>query len=102
MGFNNLKFESEVFTTQTPQFQGGITPVETKPDTTLLIQLVSQVGQLHQAVNQIGQVVLGQSFTRAVPQGGEVLIAADEIRKLNQRLDDLEARVPQKGKEAKA
>ena len=101
MGFNNLKFESEIFTTQTPQFQGGITPVETKPDTTLLIQLVSQVGQLHQAVNQIGQVVLGQSFTRAVPQAGD-LITVDEIRKLHQRLDDLEARVPQKGKEAKA
>jgi tetrahydromethanopterin S-methyltransferase subunit G len=30
------------------------------------------------------------------------MMAAEEIRKLNQRLDDLEARVPQKGKEAKA
>jgi hypothetical protein len=100
MGVQNIKFETEVF--QVPQFQiPNNTPVETKPDLSILTQLASQLGQLTLAVSQVHQVVTGQAFTRAVGQsmlGAEGLNATDEIRKLNQRLDDIEARLP-RGKE---
>jgi hypothetical protein len=98
MGMHNLKFEAEVFTLPTLQVQGGITPVETKPDFTLLNQIASQLGQLTVHVNQLTQTVAAQTFTRSVQQAGaEPLNAAEEIRKLTQRLDDLESRLP-KGK----
>jgi hypothetical protein len=100
MGIHNIKFETEVFQ-QTPQFQiGGITPVETKPDTTLL---TSQIAQLTATVNQLTQIVAGQSFTRQAPQASlDTVNTADELRKLGQRLDDLEARVPRAKETAKA
>lgn len=95
MGMQNLKFETEVFQTL-PTFQigGGISPVETKPDFTLLNQIASQLGQLTVHVNQLAQTVAAQTFTRAVAQGGEALNTTEEIRKLTQRLDDLESRLP--------
>ncbi|HVX64974.1 MAG TPA: hypothetical protein VHA11_00155 [Bryobacteraceae bacterium] len=95
MGVNNIKFETEVFQ-QLPAFQfGGTTPVETKPDTSLLTQIASHLAQLTVNVNQLTQAVAAQSFTRAVSQAGpETMSAAEEVRKLNQRMDDLEARIP--------
>ncbi len=100
MGLQNIKFEAEVFQ-QIPQFQiPSHTPVETKPDPSQLLTISSQIAQLTATVNQLTQVVAGQAFTRQAPQGGlETANAADELRKLGQRLDDLEARLP-KAKEA--
>lgn len=96
MGLQNLKFETEVFQ-QIPSFQigGGITPVETKPDPTLITQIASQLGQLTVTVNQLAQTVAAQTFTRAAPvaTAGEAVNAVDEIRKLNQRLDNIEAQI---------
>lgn len=100
MGLQNFKFEAEVFQ-QIPQFQigGGITPVETKPDTSLL---TSQIAQLTATVNQLTQIVAGQSFTRQAPvASADVVNTADELRRLGQRLDDLEARVPKAREAAK-
>lgn len=93
MGIHNIKFETEVFQ-QGPVFGiGGITPVETKPDISILTQLASQLGQLTATVNQLTQFVAGQAFTRAAPQASsEALSSTEEIRKLTQRLDELEAR----------
>jgi hypothetical protein len=96
MGANNLKFETEVFQ-QIPQFQlGGITPVETKPDTSLLTQIANQIGQLTVHVNQLTQTIAAQSFTHAVSQVGttETINTGEQIRRLTQRMDDLEARLP--------
>ena len=100
MGLQNIKFEAEVFQ-QIPQFQiPNQTPVETKPDTNQLVAISSQIAQLTATVNQLTQVVAGQAFTRQAPQAGvEAVNTSDELRKLGQRLDDLEARVP-KAKEA--
>jgi hypothetical protein len=101
MGVHNIKFETEVFQ-QVPQFQiPSATPVETKADPTQLLTISSQIAQLTATVNQLTQVVAGQAFTRAAPQAAAVdtLNTADELRKLGQRLDDIEARVP-KAKEA--
>jgi hypothetical protein len=98
MGLQNLKLEVESFQFQQPfQLPGGITPVKTEADPLLLGQLVTQVanqlGQLTVAVGQIHQVVLGQAFTRAAPQGGaEMTGIVEEVRKLSQRMDELEAR----------
>ena len=95
MGLQNIKFETEVFQ-QIPQFQiPSHTPVETKPDPSQLLTISSQIAQLTATVNQLTQVVAGQAFTRQAPQAGlETANAADELRKLGQRLDDLEARHP--------
>lgn len=95
MGLQNLKFETEIFQ-QVPQFQfPDKTPIETKPDATMLNQIASQIGQLTAIVNQLTQVVAAQTFTRAVPQAGtEAVNAGEDIRKLTQRIDDLEARAP--------
>ena len=102
MGVHNFKIEAEVFQQVPFQIGGGITPVETKPDPTILATIASQIGQLTATVNQLTQFVAGQAFTRAAPQGGaDVLNTTEEIRKLNQRLDDLESRVP-RAREAKA
>jgi hypothetical protein len=100
MGVQNIKFEAEVFQ-QIPQFQfTGATPVETKPDPGLLTTVASQIAQLTATVNQLTQVVVaGQSFTRQAPVASAEVNTADTLRKLGQRLDDLEARVP-KAKEA--
>jgi hypothetical protein len=95
MGVHNLKFETEVFQFQ-PNFQitGGITPVETKPDPSWLSQIATQISQLTQVVGQLHQTVVAQTFTRAAPAiAGEAVNTADELRKLNQRLDDLEGRI---------
>jgi len=103
MGLHNLKFETEIFQ-QVPQFQfPNATPVETKPDTTLVSQIANQIGQLTTIVNQLTQVVAAQTFTRAVPQAGvEAVNAGEEIRKLSQRIDDLEARAPKSQVAARA
>lgn len=100
MGLQNIKFETEVFQ-QIPQFQiPNHTPVETKADPTQLVTISSQIAQLTATVNQLTQVVAGQAFTRQAPQAGlEAVGTSDELRKLGQRLDDLEARLP-KAKEA--
>lgn len=97
MGMANIKWEAEVFQIQQQPFQfpPGNTPVETKPDISLLTQIAGQINQLSMSVNQLHQTVAGQAFTRPVQQGlGEQNINMDEIRKLNQRLDELEARLP--------
>src|SRR5437867_1492397 len=97
MGVQNFKFESEVFQ-QIPSLQigGGITPVETKPDPSWLHVVSSQIAQLTANVNQLTQVVAGQSFTRSAPIAAnhDTATSADELRKLSQRLDDIEARLP--------
>jgi hypothetical protein len=102
MGVQNIKFEAEVFQ-QIPQFQIGATPVETKPDPSLLTNVASQIAQLTATVNQLTQVVVaGQSFTRQAPQAvTEGVNTADALRKLGQRLDDLEARIPRAKEAAK-
>jgi hypothetical protein len=98
MGLHNLKFETEVFQ-QNPVFQPGqicTTPVETKPDRldlSILAQVVSQVSQLTTTVNQFAQAIAAQTFTRAVPLAGAEMLNAEEIRKLTQRMDDLEAKL---------
>jgi len=102
MGLHNLKLEVENFQLQqVPNFGlgagGGITPVKTEADPALLGQLVTQVanqlGQLTLAVGQIHQAVLGQAFTRAAPQvSAEASGIVEEVRKLSQRMDELEAR----------
>jgi outer membrane murein-binding lipoprotein Lpp len=96
MGLNNLKFETEIFQQVSPfQLGGGITPVETKPDPAWITQVATQLGQLAAHVNQLTQTVAAQAFTRAAPQtGAEAVNTTDEIRKLNQRLDELETRLP--------
>mgnify|MGYP001555326791 FL=1 len=103
MGLQNIKFETEVFQ-QIPQFQiPSHTPVETKPDPNQLIAISSQIAQLTATVNQLTQVVAGQAFTRQAPQATlEGTNASDELRKLGQRLDDLEARLPKAKEAAKA
>ena len=104
MGVHNIKFETEVFQVQVPQFQiPSATPVETKADPSQLFNISSQIAQLTATVNQLTQVVAGQAFTRAAPQGIAVdtLNTADELRKLGQRLDDIEARVPRAKETAK-
>src|SRR5215471_14459025 len=61
MGVHNIKLESEVFQA-VPQFQyQGWTPVETKPDTSILQQLVSQVAVLQASLNQVHQTLAAQS-----------------------------------------
>ena len=96
MGAQNLKFETEVFQ-QAPSLHigGGITPVETKPDPSWLT-VASQIAQLTATVNQLTQVVAGQAFTRSAPiaASADTANTADELRKLSQRLDDLETRLP--------
>jgi hypothetical protein len=109
MGVQNLKLEAEVFQF-TPQIQfPGQTPVETKPDPSLLSQIASQLGQLTLTVGQLHQAVVGQTFTRQLERGqvgsvgGEIQSPNEEIRKLTQRIDELEARLPkveQRGKAA--
>lgn len=97
MGIANIKWEADIFQITQQQLQiPGTTPVETKPDIGLLTQIASQVAQLTVSVNQLHQAVAGgQAFTRPVQQGlGEATVGMEEIRKLNQRLDDLEARLP--------
>jgi len=60
------------------------TPVETKADPTQLFNISSQIAQLTATVNQLTQVVVGQTFTRAAPQGVAIdtLNTADELRSL--------------------
>jgi hypothetical protein len=99
MGLQNLKIEVETpFFQQIPNFgPPGITPVKTEVDPTLLSQLVTQVanqvGQLTLAVGQMQQAMVGQAFTRAAPQAtADMSGVAEEVRRLSQRLDELEAR----------
>jgi hypothetical protein len=97
MGINNLKFETEIFEfTQQPFRIPGISPVETKPDTTLFTQISREIAQLVVAVSQIHQVVTGNAFTRAAPVV-ELAGVSEAIGKLTQRLDDIESRLPKKG-----
>jgi hypothetical protein len=94
MGINNLKFETEIFEFQQTPFRiPDRTPVETKPDPFSIYQITAQIAQLSIAVSQIHQVVTGHAFTRAAP-GAEAGALGDEVRKLSQRLDDLESRLP--------
>lgn len=79
-----------------PQWPLGSGPVEFKPefkpDSSHWAQLVSQINLLSATVNQ---AVAGQAFTRPAPQVGEIGAAAsEEIRKLNERLDKIEAGLP--------
>lgn len=105
MGLQNLKLEVEAFSFQQPPFNigglGGISPIKTEADPTILSQLATQVasqlGQLTLAVGQLQAAVGGQAFTRAAPQvGAEGASLVEEVRKLSQRIDELEAR-PGKG-----
>jgi hypothetical protein len=96
MGLNNLKFETEIFEfTQVPFRIPDRTPVETKPDPFSINQIASQIAQLTVAISQIHQVVTGQAFTRAAPVA-ELGGIGEEIRKLTDRLNDMESRLPKK------
>lgn len=106
MGVQNLKLEVEVLQF-TPQFEfPSRTPVETKADNlSVLTQLASQVGQLTLTVGQLQQAVAGQAFTRVADRqqiGTEIQSPIDEIRRLNQRLDEIEARMPKAAATGKA
>jgi len=93
MGLNNLKFETEIFEfSQAPFRIPDRTPVETKPDWSSLYQMASQIAQLTVAVSQIHQAVTGQAFTRAAPVA-ELGGIGEEIRKLTERLDDIESQL---------
>jgi hypothetical protein len=60
MGVHNIKLESEVFQT-VPQFQyQGWTPVETKPENSILQQLVSQLSVIQSSLNQLQQTFSAQ------------------------------------------
>lgn len=91
------KWESDVFQYQVPFRIPDITPVETKPDWSMqpIQQILWQIQQLNVAVGQLHQVVTaGHAFTRAAPaveMGG----VAEEVRRLSQRLDAIESRLPQ-------
>jgi len=100
MGVFNLKLEVENYQFQQPNFSNLLqtpTPVKTEADPAVLGQLVTQVanqlGQLTAAVGQVQQAMVGQAFTRAAPQiGTDAASLAEEVRKLTQRMDELEAR----------
>ena len=77
MGVHNIKLESEVFQAA-PQFQlgGGVTPVETKPDWSILQQLVSQLTLVQSSLSQISQTLAAQSQWR-IPRGTPVETKVD-------------------------
>jgi len=78
MGVHNIKLESEVFQAA-PQFQlgGGVTPVETKPDWSILQQLVSQLSLVQSSLSQISQTLAAQNQWRIPNRGTPVETKVD-------------------------
>lgn len=100
MGLQNLKLEVESFQFQPfPQFGTLATtsPVKTEASPVIseqfVSQLASQLNQLTFVVGQVHQAVLGRAFTNAAPQSvAEGTGLVEEVRKLSQRMEELEAR----------
>ena len=100
MGLQNLKLEVESFQFQPfPQLGtlGTTSPVKLEASPViseqLVSQLASQLSQLTLVMGQVHQAVLGRAFTNAAPQSGaEALGLVEEVRKLSQRMEELEAR----------
>ena len=99
MGAQHLKLEVETIQLQQPLFGGlgslnTISPVKTEADPVLVGQIAAQVGQLTVAVGAIHQAILGQAFTRPATQASAAEGAGlvEEVRKLAQRVEELETR----------
>jgi ATP phosphoribosyltransferase regulatory subunit HisZ len=95
MGVQNFKVEVESFQFQLPvQLPPGISPQKTEADFTVINELASRVSQLTLMMGQFQQAIVQQAFTRAAPQpAAEPADVADEVRRLTERLDQLEARL---------
>jgi hypothetical protein len=93
MGVHNYVYE---YVLTLPNF--GVGPIEDKPIGPLLIQMTQRMAELTLAVGALAQGQ--QAFTHGAPLAGPALQpgteaagSADEIRKLSQRMEDLESRM---------